>query len=253
MPTTTVSLLVIAAFAAGFVDAIAGGGGIITVPALLSTGMDPRLVLATNKGQAVFGSTAGFIAFARHGHIDRSRAGYSFVSALIGSALGAKLVLLINPTLLRPLVLVLLVVAALVSFAKRPQHSEPLGLVKNHPIFAALIVGLLLGAYDGFFGPGTGTFLLLIYAYLFGDELVRASGNAKVANMASNLAAFIVFAYSGSIQWSIALPMGIAQMLGAQLGARVAIKRGAGLVRAMAMFVSAALALRIAWQMLNNS
>ena len=114
---------------------------------------------------------------------------------------------------------------------------------------AAAAVALALGAYDGFFGPGTGTFLILAYAWLFGDPLLRASGNAKVANFASGLASFALFAASGTIRWSIAIPMAIANVAGALVGAHLAVRRGATLVRAAAVCVSMALAARVAWQM----
>jgi hypothetical protein len=246
------ALLVAAAFLAGVVDAIAGGGGIITVPALLAAGLDPRIALGTNKGQAVFGATASFVRFARHGQIDRKRAPLSLIAAMIGSAAGARLLLALDPSRLRPIVLGLLVVAALSAFVRKPGAGEPSRLVQASPALAALGLAGLLGAYDGFFGPGTGTFLLLGYAYLFGDDLVRASANAKVGNFASNVAAVLTFALSGAIRWEIALPMGIAQIAGASLGAELAVKRGVGLVRVVAVTISLALAGRVLWQMLHG-
>ena len=244
-----IGLLLLAAFGAGVVDAIAGGGGLITVPALLAVGMDPRAALATNKGQAVFGSSASFFRFLRHRQVDRGRAPWSFVAAAVGSVLGARLVLALDPAVLRPLVLVLLVVASALAFVRRPEAGGRAWWVERAPRLAALAVALLLGAYDGFFGPGTGTFLLLAYAYAFGDDLVSASGNAKVANFASNLASFAAFAASGAIRWEVALPMGAAQVTGAWVGTELAVKRGAGLVRGVAVAISLALAARILWQM----
>ncbi|MFO0661902.1 MAG: TSUP family transporter [Polyangiaceae bacterium] len=249
MSTLTLAALVFAAFAAGIVDSIAGGGGVITVPVLLSAGLDPRVMLATNKGQAIFGSTSALIAFARQGEVDRSRAPYSFVAAMIGALGGAALVLAIDPALLRPIVLVLLLIAAATAFIRKPTTPTRWAIVDRAPSLAAVVVAMVIGAYDGFFGPGTGTFLLLAYAIAFGDTLVRASGNAKVANMASNLASFALFAASGNIRWEIALPMGLAQVAGAQLGSRLAIRRGAGVVRAVAVTVSLCLAARVGWQM----
>jgi len=113
-----IALLVFAAFAAGLVDAIAGGGGIVTVPALLATGLDPRVVLATNKGQAIFGSATSFVAFARGGHVDRARAPWTFVSSLLGAFVGAKLLLMLDPRVLRPVVIGLLLFAAAASFVR---------------------------------------------------------------------------------------------------------------------------------------
>lgn len=254
-----IGLLTLAGFCAGLVDAIAGGGGIITVPSLLAAGLDPRAALATNKGQAIFGSSASLVAFARHGQVDKRRAPWSFVAAAIGALLGARAVLLLRPEVLRPFVLVLLCVAAGAAFIRKPQgtpQGTPHGTADpdappRGSLAVAVVVALVLGAYDGFFGPGTGTFLVLSYAYLFGDPLVRASGNAKVANFASNLASFTLFALSGAILWRVALPMGVAQALGATLGARLAVRKGAGLVRGAAVAISLALAARVLWQMVG--
>jgi uncharacterized protein len=244
--------LVLAAFAAGLVDAIAGGGGIITLPALLACGLDPRIALATNKGQAVFGSLSSAWAFARSGEVDRSRAGVSFLFAGIGSVVGARLVLLLDPKLLRPVVLAMLVGASCLAFVRKPGHQTGVRLASRHPWMIAASVAGVIGCYDGFFGPGTGTFLILAYAWLFGDALVRASGNAKVANFASNLGAFALFAISGSIRWQLAIPMGIAQMLGAVIGTRLTVRRGGNLVRAAAVTVSLLLAARVAWQLVRG-
>ena len=244
--------LILAAFAAGLVDAIAGGGGIITLPALLACGLDPRVALATNKGQAVFGSGSSVLAFARSGEVDRSRAWVSFVVAGLASLAGAKLVLLLDPKLLRPVVLVLLVLASAAAFVRKPGRKAGWKVALAHPSIVAGAVAGLIGSYDGFFGPGTGTFLILAYAYLFGDPLVRASGNAKVANFASNLGAFALFAFAGTIRWDLALPMGAAQIVGALIGTRLAVKRGGGLVRVAAVVVSLLLAARVAWQLLAD-
>jgi uncharacterized membrane protein YfcA len=245
------ALLMVAAFAGGLVDAIAGGGGLITLPALLAAGLDPAAAIATNKGQAVFGSSTSFATFAWHGEIDRARAGWSLAFAAAGSLVGARAVLLLDPKLLRPVVVGLLLVAAIAALARRPQAEAHSGveIARRRVALVTAAVALVLGAYDGFFGPGTGTFLLLANAYLFGDPLVRASGNAKVANFASNVAAFAMFAASGTIRWGIALPMAVAQMAGALVGTKLAVRRGASLVRLVTVGVSLALAIRVAWQM----
>lgn len=243
-----IAWLVGAAFVAGLVDAIAGGGGLITVPALLASGLPPVTALGTNKGQAVFGALTSVATFARAKKVDAGRAPVTFVFALVGSLLGARVVFAIDPARLRGLVLALLMLAALLSFSKRPADTRA-SRVSRAPLVAAAIVALPIGFYDGFFGPGTGTFFILVYAYAFGDDLVRASANAKVGNFASNLAAFALFAWSGVIRWDLALPMGAAQLLGAFVGSRLVVRRGAGLVRALAICVSLALAARVAWQM----
>lgn len=247
-----IALLVAAAFAAGLVDAIAGGGGIITLPALLAAGLDPHVALATNKGQSVFGSGSAFVQFARGGEVDRSRAIVTFLAALVASLAGARIVLWIDPSLLRPLVLVLLLVAGAAALGRKPEGGKPIGFATRHPLWLAGIIAGVIGGYDGFFGPGTGTFLIVAYAWLFGDRLVRASGNAKVANFASNLGAFGLFAAAGAIRWELAVPMGLAQAVGAWAGTKLTIKRGGGLVRAAAFVVSLALAARVAWQLVRG-
>jgi uncharacterized membrane protein YfcA len=245
------ALLVAAAFAAGLVDSIAGGGGILTLPALLASGLDPAVALATNKGQAVFGSVSSLVEFGRKGQLDRRRAPWSFAFALLGAVIGARLVLRVNPAVLRPAVLVLLLMASVLTLVKKPADAGAVALVVRHARACATGLALVMGLYDGFFGPGTGTLLLLTYAYWFGDGLVRASANAKVANAASNLGALALFAVSGTIRWDLALPMGVAQLAGAVVGTRLTIRAGGGIVRVAAIVVGLLLAARVAWQLMR--
>lgn len=241
------AVLALAAFAAGFVDAVAGGGGLLTVPALLAAGLPPHAALATNKGQAVFGAVSSALGFWRRGGVDRDRAPLSFASALVGSALGAAAVLAVPPGPLKPVVLGLLLVAAVaVSWPRRSR-----ALVAPPSRLLALPIGLALGFYDGFFGPGTGSLLIVAYVVVFGDPLVRASGNAKIANLASNVAAVSLFAWRGEVLWSVALPMAAANALGATIGARTAIRGGDRLVRVVVLGVVAALAAKVAWDLVG--
>lgn len=258
-------VLPLVAFAAGFVDAIAGGGGLLTVPALLSFTPDVRLALGTNKGQSVFGAFASLTSFARAGRVNRRRAVPAFAAALVGSLAGVKLVLSIKPETLRPIVLALLVAVAVFFLLrrKRPARSavvgeaappEPKGgvaIVREHPVVFALLVGGALGLYDGFFGPGTGTFLIALHTALFGDDLTEASANAKVANFASNLGSVAMFASQGKIELKWAVPMAVTQMIGGYVGAKTAIKGGERVVRAGVLAVTVALVVRLAWQMIG--
>lgn len=244
-----VGLLALAAFAAGFVDAVAGGGGLLTVPALLAAGLPAHATLATNKGQAVFGAVSSAVSFWRKDGVDRTRAPVSFVSALFGSFLGAAAVLAIPPKPLKPVVLALLLVAAIVvSFPKRSR-----GAAAPPSRWAALPIGVALGFYDGFFGPGTGSLLIVAFVVVFGDPLVRASGNAKIANLASNLAAVSLFAWRGEVIWRIAIPMAAANAVGAGLGARIALKRGNEFVRIVVLVVVGALACKVVWDLVHAS
>jgi uncharacterized membrane protein YfcA len=250
-PSPALALLLAgAAFLAGLVDAIGGGGGLISLPALLAAGLPPAIAIGTNKGQAIFGATSSFISFWRRGGIDRDRAPLGFVAGFAGSCAGAWALMAMRPEPLRPLVIALLAGATVVVLVGRrglttststitepttltptPTGWTGLGGGVDRRTIALVVIAGGLGAYDGFFGPGAGSMLILAFALVFGDSLTRASGNAKVVNLASNLAAFLLFARRGTIIWSLALPMAAANALGATLGARLALRRGDRLVR----------------------
>jgi uncharacterized membrane protein YfcA len=244
-----IALLCSVALAAGILDAIAGGGGLLTVPAVLWAGLPPHLALGTNKGQAIFGTFMALIRFARSGLIDPRRALATFPSALAGSFAGASLVLALSPEALKPVVVVLLAAAAVLVGLRRAAPRAPAAGAPRSSKALAGAIALAIGAYDGFFGPGTGTFLIAAFAGLMGDSLARASAEAKVANFASNLAALLLFAAQGTVVWRIALPMAAAQLAGGWLGAHLAIRRGDGLVRKVAVAVALALALKLAWDL----
>ncbi len=240
----TLAVLALVSFFAGLVDAIAGGGGLLTVPALLAAGLPPHLALGTNKGQASFGAVSSFLSFWTRGEVDRPRAPLAFSAGFVGSLGGAALLFLLSPERLRPIVLVLLVVAAAIVGLRRTTHAtEPWA---KRPRLALVILAVSLGAYDGFFGPGTGSILIVGNALLFGDNLTRASGNAKVVNLASNLAALLLFSIGGTVLWHVALPMAAANTLGAFVGARLAVKRGDGFVRGVVLLVVLALVVKLA-------
>jgi len=242
----TIALLAAAAFIAGLVDAIAGGGGLVALPALLAAGVPPHVALGTNKGQAVFGAASSAISFWRRGMVDRDRAPVGFAAAFVGSLLGAWGVLAVPLGPLRVIVIVLLLVAAAVVLARRNlgARPRPLGPAARNAALAA--IALSIGAYDGFFGPGTGSMLVVAFALVFGDALTRASGNAKIVNLASNLAAVLLFAHRGVVLWSIALPMAAANAVGAATGAHLAVRNGDRLVRAVVLVVVAAIVVKLA-------
>ena len=253
--------LVLAALAAGMVDAVAGGSGVIAVPALLAAGLPPHLALGTNKAQGVFGTCASTLRYARAGLLDARRARVTFPAGLAGSLCGAALVLLVPPSTLRPLVLLLLVAVA-VALALRPSTATPTATptstptspstwARRAPRLAAAAVALVLGAYDGFFGPGSGTFLILAFAFLFDLPLQRASADAKPVNFASNLAALALFSARGAVLWEVALPMAAAQFAGGWLGAHLAVRGGDRLVRAIVFLVVFALVSKLAADMLR--
>src|SRR5262245_29426389 len=241
-----VALLVGAAFVAGLVDAIAGGGGLVALPALLAAGLSPHIALGTNKGQAVFGAASSAISFWRRRMVDRDRAALGFAAGFTGSLLGAWGVLAVPLRPLRAIVIVLLLVAAAIVLARRNVEPRPRALTPLARGAALAGIAFVIGAYDGFFGPGTGSMLVVAFSVVFGDALTRASGNAKIVNLASDLAAMLWFAPRGTAVWSLALPMAAANALGAAAGAHLAVRNGDRLVRVVVLVVVAAIAVKLA-------
>jgi uncharacterized membrane protein YfcA len=181
--------------------------------------------------------------------LDKSRARWALPLGLAGSAAGAALLLMLDPKVLRPVVLGLLVGAAVVVAArpKVPARAEgaPPPAVPRRRWVAAGAASFVIAVYDGFFGPGTGTFLIVAFALLLGDSLVRASASAKIVNFASNLAAVSLFAWRGTVLWSVALPMAAGQLAGGYLGAHLTVKGGEKVVRRAVLLVVAALVLKL--------
>jgi uncharacterized membrane protein YfcA len=241
-----VVLLAGAAFVAGLVDAIAGGGGLVALPALLAAGLPPHIALGTNKGQAVFGAASSAIGFWRRRMVDRDRAGLGFAAGFVGSLAGAWGVLSVPLGPLRVIVIVLLMVAAAIVLARRDIEPRPRAMSAAARNAALGGIALVVGAYDGFFGPGTGSMLVVAFAVVFGDALTRASGNAKIVNLASNLAAVLLFARSGVVVWAVALPMAAANAAGAAIGAHLAVRNGDRLVRAVVLVVVAVVIVKLA-------
>ena len=239
-----VALLCGAALIGGTVDAISGGGGLFTVPVLLAVGLPPHMVLGTNKGQSTFGSFAATLRYRHAGMIDRRTAAISFPLAVVGSISGAALALYLKPGVLRPIVMVLLILAALLIASGRIRPREgaaPTGLGSARLIAA---IALALGAYDGFFGPGAGTFIIAAYVMLLHLPLSRATAEAKVLNFASNFTAMVLFASRGAVLWSVAIPMALAQLVGGFLGAHMVVRGGDRYVRGAVLVVAIAV---VAW------
>jgi uncharacterized membrane protein YfcA len=235
-----VALLCGAALCAGTVDAIAGGGGLISLPALLMAGLPPHEALGTNKGQSVFGSFAATLRYRHAGLVDGPTTRIAFPLGFFGSVAGALLALWIRPDVLRPIVLVLLVVVAAIVASGRLRPNEERATTEGHA-WAVAGIALALGAYDGFFGPGAGTFMLAAYVTLAHRPLRHAAANGRVLNFATNLAAMLMFARGGMVLWTVALPMAACQLLGGFLGAHLAIRRGEGLIRGVVLLVVLAL------------
>ncbi|MBI5500088.1 MAG: TSUP family transporter [Deltaproteobacteria bacterium] len=221
-------------FLAGFVDSIAGGGGLISVPAYLALGLPPHAALATNKFSSVLGTLTATWRYWRARRIHVRTALVAAAGALVGSAAGARAVLLVPPATVHTVVLVLVPGALVVLlFQDRLLRRAPLaaGGEAGRPLLRAAVLGLLVGAWDGFFGPGTGTFLAIGFHLALRFDLLTASGNARLVNLASNAGAVVVFLAGGRVVFPLALYAAAAGIAGNQLGSMVALRRGERVIR----------------------
>lgn len=242
-------MLIVAGFAAGFIDSIAGGGGLITVPALMLAGVPPAQALATNKVQGVFGAATAAASYAASGLVDLRRQWGSALIAFAAGAAGAALVSRLPVQALNYLLpAILLAIAAF--FALKPGLNDIDRARRMAPaVFAATVVPLI-GFYDGLVGPGTGAFFMLSFVMLGGYGILKATAHTKLLNFASNLGGLAAFAVVGQPLWFIGLAMGVAQMAGAWLGSRLAVRIGARVIKPLLVVTSTALALRLIWRLL---
>lgn len=244
--------VILAAGLAGWMDAIAGGGGLLTLPALLGCGLSPHLALGTNKLQAVLGSGTAAWQFHRSGWLPGRDWIRGFMVACTTGALGSAAVQAVEAGTLRRWIPLLLLGAALV-VAVRPRFGALPRQPVRKPNGVEPVAAALLGFYDGFFGPGTGTFWTVTLVTWGGLELTAATARTKVMNLASNLGALVMFAMGGAVHWPLGLAMGLAQATGARLGARMAAARGRRLIRPVFLAVVTALILRLAWDMWRDN
>lgn len=240
----TILLLMCAAFIAGFIDSIAGGGGLITVPAALLAGIPPLETLGTNKLQSLFGSGSATLAYARKGHVDlKSQWPLALISAA-GSAVGALLATIVPGDVLKIIMPFLLVIIA-IYFAVKPNIGDSDRARRiSHFAFGATIVPLI-GLYDGVFGPGTGSFFMLAFVTLAGFGILKATAHTKLLNFGSNIGAFIVFWIYGAVLWKIGILMGLAQFSGAQVGSRFAMRKGAAIIKPLLIITCIAMAIKL--------
>ncbi|MBI3416150.1 MAG: TSUP family transporter [Verrucomicrobia bacterium] len=234
-------------FVAGFVDSIAGGGGLITVPALLSLGLSPTDALGTNKLQSTFGSASATWHYARAGVMDLRACRLGLIFTCVGALLGALAVQLISKKFLELAIPVLLIVIAAYTIL-RPQFGEQDARPRMKPNSFALLFGLTLGFYDGFFGPGTGSFWAMACVLVLGQNLLAATGYTKAMNFASNLASLAVFIVGGKVHYGAGLVMGIGQLMGARLGSKTVLKRGVKFIRPVFIGIMLVLTAKLIYQ-----
>ena len=251
----TFAFLAVAAFCAGLIDAIAGGGGLIQLPALL-IGLEKTetvVVLGTNKVPSIFGTTASALTYRRNIKVSSKLLITMALPAFFGSMGGASLASLIPTQILKPLVVALLI-AVLIYTWKRPQlgQFESMRHDEGKRLKIAAIAALVIGFYDGIFGPGTGTFLVFLLVGLVGYAFLKASATAKFINIATNLGAIISFQLTGHIWWKLGLALAIANVCGAIIGSRLAIRGGSPLVRKVFLVVTTILIAKVGYDWLAN-
>ena len=240
-------IVIAASLFAGFVDAIVGGGGLILVPALFATftNMVPATLLGTNKSASVWGTTFATWQFSRRVRMPWRAMLPAAAAGFAGSFVGAWLVTMVNPDFLRkalPFVLLLILAYTLVKKDLGTQHTPR--WVGRNEILAASLIGLALGVYDGFFGPGTGSFLVFLLVRVLGYDFLHASAGAKLINVSTNVAAIALFASKGHVWWQLGLAMAVANVAGSFLGSWLALRHGAGFVRKAFVLVVLALVLK---------
>jgi uncharacterized protein len=245
----TILLVLAAGFAAGWVDAVVGGGGLIQLPALLLVpGISPVQALATNKMGSIFGTSTSAVTYFRRAHPDLKTALPMAGVALAGSFGGAVLAASLPASVFKPIIVAALIAVAVFT-ALRPTVGALTALRYRgaRHYCAAAAVGAVIGFYDGLIGPGTGSFLVIALVALLGYNFLAASAKAKIVNMATNLGALLFFLPHGSVLWGLGLVLGLANMAGGYLGARMAVKQGSGFIRIVFLVVVAALIVKLGY------
>lgn len=229
---------------AGFIDSIAGGGGLISLPALLSVGIPPHIALGTNKLQGTFGALTSAFNYIRNGKVNLKSSVFGIVITLIGAATGASLIQKIDPSLLNRLVPVLLLLVLIYTiFYKSDEINERQPKMQQWLFF--LIFGFSLGFYDGFFGPGTGSFWTAALMLLMGYNMTQSVGITRVMNFTSNVVALSLFVVRGNVYFTEGLVMAAGQIIGARIGSSLAIKKGTRFIRPIFIVVVSATIIRL--------
>ncbi len=238
------ALLLLTGMLAGLVDAIAGGGGLIALPMLLWTGLNPIQALATNKLQGTFGTFSSSLYFVRNGLVQLSEIRFMILCTFMGAVTGTWLVQKIDPTLLSSLIPILLITIALY-FLFSPHISDEQRTPRIGETLFSLSIGFGIGFYDGFFGPGTGSFFAISFVTLLGFGLTRATTHTKILNLTSNIASLGAFLLSGHVILSVGLLMGVGQLIGGRMGAKLVHRQGIKIIRPMIVIISILISIRL--------
>ena len=238
---TVYIILFCVALIASAIDAIAGGGGLLVVPAMLLLGLNPLVTLGTNKLQSCFGTATSSYNYFKNGLLKEKNIKFIFLISFIGSFFGTLLVSQLSNEILNTIIPIFLISAAIFLIVNKQMNIKSVYIISS--FFIPFI--FLIGFYDGFFGPGTGTFFVLIFLIIKQRNLMEATSATKVLNFSSNFAAFLVFTYKGLVIWELGLIMAIAQILGAYIGSNLAITKGENFVRPVIVLISIILSIRI--------
>lgn len=245
-------LLIGGAFLAGLIDAVVGGGGLIQLPLLLAVfpAVSIPVLFGTNKLSSIAGTASAAVQYSRTVSIPFRIVWPASVAALLGAAMGAATVSFLSSQLLKPMVLVLLLSVAAYTWFKPEFGADSVARADiRWPRAIACAIGFGLGFYDGFFGPGTGSFLIFAFVRIFGLDMLRASASAKLVNLATNFAALVFFLFHDGVLWQMGLLMACANVAGAQLGARLAVRHGNVFVRQLLLLVVSVLILKLSWDL----
>ena len=244
-------LLAVAGAFAGFVDSIVGGGGLISVPAMLLTNLPPSMALGSNKLSSIFGAGSASITFLRNHMVDFSLVRKLLPFTFIGSMIGTLAVVSLPPLYVKPIIIVLLVCVTLFVVFKDWGEINRTSAVAGKALYICMAFALGIGVYDGFIGPGTGTFLIMGFIFT-GFDFLHASANAKILNFTSNLASLIVFFCLGHVNIKYGLATGVGQIIGAYLGSHLAIAKGSSLVRVVFLSVTTVMLLKLVYDYVST-
>jgi len=244
--------LLVFGFIASFLNAIVGGGGLISLPALMAVGLPPSTAIATNKLANTISNGTSMLTFLRAGKVDFKQIGKILPFIFIGSVIGAYTVHLVSPSILKPLMLVMLVLVATYTVLKKDWGQNATErILSTSKKLSFLCAFAVIGFYDGFFGPGTGSFFIFILL-MMGNDFLQAAGNAKAFNFTSNLAALLMFLLLGQVNFMYGLPMGFVMIFGAILGSKFALTRGTKLMRIIFIVMTCLLIVKNAWDYFSS-
>lgn len=234
-------------FLAGFIDSIAGGGGLIATPAYMLAGLPMHMVLGTNKAMSIFGTSVSMFRYIKSGNIHWRAAIVAAIGSFLGSAAGSRVALMIDADALKTFFICILpFIALFVLFNKKKGDDNSRLLTGSKLNMVAFLVGVVTGAYDGLIGPGAGTFMIFGFTMFVGLDYIKSSGCAKVVNVASNVSAFITFVLAGKVIWALAIPAAAFNMAGSYLGSGYAIKYGNKLVKKVLIVVLIGIFIKLA-------